>query len=52
MPRSVLVPLLVLNGGFLVMLVTIGPTYGWLTMVLIGALISAANVYVWRRTRA
>jgi hypothetical protein len=51
MPRRVLAPLLVLNGAYLVMLVLLGPVYGWVTMVLVGAFVSAANIYAIRRSR-
>jgi len=50
MPKRVLTPLLLLNGVYLVMLFTVGPAYGWLTMVLIGAVVSAANIVAIQRT--
>jgi hypothetical protein len=51
MPRSILLPLLALNAAFVALLVLVGPTYGWLVMVIIGALVSAANIYAIRATR-
>jgi hypothetical protein len=49
MPKRVLTPLLVLNGAYVVTLVTLGPVYGWVTMVLIGVVVSAANIIAIRR---
>ena len=51
MLKRVLTPLLVLNGAYLVTLVTLGPVYGWTTMVLIGVLVSAANIIAINRSR-
>ncbi|HEV7128892.1 MAG TPA: hypothetical protein VGN32_15790 [Ktedonobacterales bacterium] len=51
LPRSLWAPLAVLNGGFVVMLITLGPRYGWLVMVIIGAAVSAANIAAIRRAR-
>lgn len=44
MSGRVLKPLLLLNATFLLMLVTLGPRYGWTVMVIIGAIISAFNI--------
>jgi hypothetical protein len=44
MSERVLKPLLLLNATFVLMLITLGPRYGWTVMVLIGALISAFNI--------
>lgn len=44
MPGRVLKPLLLLNATFILMLVTLGPRYGWTVMILIGAIISALNL--------
>jgi hypothetical protein len=34
-----------------VVIVTVGPTYGWLPIILIGAAVSAVNVYAVRSLR-
>jgi|GEM_PF-5779704 len=44
MPSTVLKPLLLLNAAFVVMLVTLGPRFGWTVMVIIGALVSVLNL--------
>lgn len=44
MQKRVLTPLLVLNGAYVVMLVLLGPVYGWVTMLLVGVAVSAANI--------
>lgn len=49
MSKRLLTPLLILNGAYLVMLLTLGPVYGWTVMVLIGFLVSAANILAIRR---
>ena len=48
MSGSVLKPLLLLNATYLLMLITLGPRYGWTVMILIGAIISAFNILVLR----
>lgn len=49
MPKRALVPLLVMNAAYVAMLILLGPVYGWVTMVAIGVLVSAANIYAIRR---
>ncbi|HLZ20999.1 MAG TPA: hypothetical protein VKQ30_02600 [Ktedonobacterales bacterium] len=44
MSGRMLKPLLLLNATFVLMLVTLGPRYGWMVMVFIGAIISAFNI--------
>jgi hypothetical protein len=48
MSERVLKPLLLLNATFVLMLITLGPRYGWTVMVLIGAIISAFNILALR----
>lgn len=49
-PKNVLTPLLLLNGVYVLMLFTLGPRYGWGTMIFIGALVSALNLIIVRVT--
>jgi hypothetical protein len=51
-PKSVLRPLLALNVVYLVLLVTLGPHYGWTVMILVGAVVSAVNLLVVRAASA
>lgn len=51
MPKSYRWPLILFNGAFLVCLFTVGPTYGWLPIIAIGAVVSAVNVYALRSLR-
>lgn len=51
MSGRVLKPLLLLNGTFVLMLITLGPRYGWTVMVLIGAIISTFNILAIRGGR-
>ena len=44
MPKNVVLPLLALNAVFVLMLVTLGPRYGWAPLVLAGAVVSAVNL--------
>lgn len=48
MSGSVLKPLLLLNSVYLLMLITLGPRYGWPVMILIGAIVSAFNILALR----
>jgi hypothetical protein len=48
MPKNVVLPLLALNVVFVLMLVTLGPRYGWAPLVLAGALVSAVNLFAVR----
>ena len=50
MPKNVLTPLLLLNGVYVLMLFTLGPRYGWGTMIFIGALVSMLNLIIVRVT--
>jgi hypothetical protein len=43
-------PLIALNAVYLVMLVTLGPRYGWTTMIVAGAIVSGVNLLVVRAT--
>ena len=52
MPKNVLTPLLLLNAVYILMLVTLGPRYGWGTMIVIGALVSTINLIIVRVTSA
>ena len=47
-PKSVLRPLIALNVVYLVMLVTLGPRYGWTAMIVAGAIVSVVNLLVVR----
>jgi hypothetical protein len=49
-PKNVLTPLLLLNGVYVLMLFTLGPRYGWGTMIFIGALVSMLNLIIVRVT--
>jgi hypothetical protein len=44
-------PLVLLNVGFLALIVTVGPAYGWLPIALIGAVVSAVDLYIVRSLR-
>ncbi|MGH2514805.1 MAG: hypothetical protein ACRDHP_04040 [Ktedonobacterales bacterium] len=48
MSGRMLKPLLLFNCTFVLMLVTLGPRYGWTVMVLIGGIISAVNILALR----
>ncbi len=48
MPKNVVLPLLALNVVFVLMLVTLGPRYGWGPLVLAGALVSVVNLFAVR----
>lgn len=48
MSGRMLKPLLLLNCTFVLMLVTLGPRYGWTVMVIIGGVISAFNILALR----
>ena len=50
-PRSLWAPLTLLNGGFVVMLITLGPRYGWPVMIIIGSAVSAVNIAAIRKAR-
>lgn len=50
MPRNVFTPLLLLNAVYILMLFTLGPRYGWGTMIVIGALVSTLNLIIVRVT--
>ena len=53
MPKNVLTPLLLLlNAVYVLMLFTLGPRYGWGTMIVIGALVSTINLVIVRVTSA
>jgi hypothetical protein len=44
MRRRLLKPLLAMNAAFVVMLITLGPRYGWSVMIIIGVLVSMLNM--------
>lgn len=48
MPKRVLKPLLVMNLAFVVALVTLGPRYGWNTMIVIACFVSMINLLIVR----
>ncbi len=48
MPKNTLTPLLIVNAVYILMLFTLGPRYGWGTMILIGALVSTLNLIIVR----
>ena len=48
MNRTILKPLALFNLAFVLMLVTLGPRYGWAVMIIIGALVTALNLFVIR----
>ncbi len=47
-PKNVMKPLVALNAIYLLMLVTLGPRYGWTVMILAGAIVSTVNLLVVR----
>jgi hypothetical protein len=44
MPSNLLKPVMALNAVFVLLLITLGPRYGWNLMIAIGALVSVVNI--------
>ena len=48
MPSRVWKPLLVMNLAFVVALITLGPRYGWNTMIVVACFVSMVNLLIVR----
>ena len=44
MPKNIFLPLLGLNAVYVLMLVTLGPRYGWTVMIVAGAFVTMVNL--------
>lgn len=48
MPKRVWKPLLAMNLAFVVALITLGPRYGWNTMIIVACFVSMVNLFIVR----